>query len=272
MSARSPETKRQRARAPRADQPDVTMGASSARQVTPLTAAELTQAFLAHEDQLSIIQAQTTIVFKLPAEGSIARALLAAVQGWQRDHHPGQAHPHGSCNQAVCAVLLHELAKSAVPTGLSQDSFQSFSEMAAELASQKTPAACWARSHIARHGQMRRRPTSFWTSGRCCSARSPSTQTPSSSFWRAMRGRSWAESRQEGSPVELEVALPTAAALPDSPSTAERVKCRPGAFFSFNSARGTAKRVPALLRCRVALTHVWPRQISQPIRALEYRS
>ena len=109
--------------------------------VTPLTAAELTQAFLAHEDQLSIIQAQTTIVFKLPAEGSIARALLAAVQGWQRDHHPGQAHPHGSCNQAVCTVLLHELAKSAVPTGLSQDSFQSFSEMAAELASQKTPAA-----------------------------------------------------------------------------------------------------------------------------------
>ena len=80
-------------------------------------------------------------MFKLPAEGSISRALLAAVQGGQRDHHPGQAHPRGSCNQAVCAVLLHELAKSAVPTGLPQDSFQSFSEMAAELASQKTPAA-----------------------------------------------------------------------------------------------------------------------------------
>ena len=117
MSARSPETKRLRARAPRADQPDATMGASSSRRVIFLSVSELTQAFLAHEDQLSIIQAQTTIVFKLPAEGSISRALLAAVQGWQRDHHPGQAHPHGSCNQAVCTVLLHKLAKSSVPTG-----------------------------------------------------------------------------------------------------------------------------------------------------------
>ena len=70
-------------------------GASSTRRIAPLSTAELTQAFLAHEDQLSILQAQTTILFKLPAEGSIARALLAAVQGWQRDHHPGQA--HASC-------------------------------------------------------------------------------------------------------------------------------------------------------------------------------
>ena len=81
MSARSPETKRRRAKAPRADQPDATMGASSSRRVTPLSVSALTQAFLAHEDQLSIIQAQTTIVFKLPAEGSISRALFGSGTG-----------------------------------------------------------------------------------------------------------------------------------------------------------------------------------------------
>ena len=62
------------------------------RRVTPLTNAELTQAFLAHEDQLNILQTQTAIVFKLPSDGAIGKALLASVQGWQRDHKPGQAH------------------------------------------------------------------------------------------------------------------------------------------------------------------------------------
>ena len=94
----------------------------------------------------------------------------------------------------------------------------------------------WARSRTARHGQTRRRSTSFWTFARCCLVLSLSTQTPSSSFWRAMRGRGWAESHQQGSLVVLEVALPTAAALPDSPSTAERESCRPWAFFQFHSA------------------------------------
>ena len=101
MSTRSPESKRPRARAPRADQPDAVMGTSNTKRITPLTNSELTQAFLAHEDQLNILQTQTAIVFKLPSDGTIGKALLASVQGWQRDHKPGQAHPQGSCNQAA---------------------------------------------------------------------------------------------------------------------------------------------------------------------------
>ena len=101
MSARSPDTKRRRARAPRSDQPDAAMGAISARRMAPSSNVELTQAFPAHEDQLNILQTQTAIVFKLPADGVIAKALLASLQGWQRDHHPRQAHPQGSCNQPL---------------------------------------------------------------------------------------------------------------------------------------------------------------------------
>ena len=111
------------------------------KRITPLTNSELTQAFLAHEDQLNILQTQTAVVFKLPSDGTIGKEVLASVQGWQRDHKPGQAHPQGSCNQAVCSTLLHELAKSQLPTGLTQNDFQHFSEVAEELAGQTSPAA-----------------------------------------------------------------------------------------------------------------------------------
>ena len=65
------------------------MGTSSTKRITPFTNSELTQAFLAHEDQLHILQTQTAIVFKIPSDGTIGKALLASVQGWQRDHKPG---------------------------------------------------------------------------------------------------------------------------------------------------------------------------------------
>ena len=99
---------------------------SNPRRMVALNNMELTQAFRAHEEQLATLQTQVAIVFKLPADAVLAKSLISVVQGWQKSHHPGRAHPQGSCNQAVCAALLHELAKSSLLSGIDASDFKAF--------------------------------------------------------------------------------------------------------------------------------------------------
>ena len=62
----------------------------------PLTNAELTQGFLLHEEQLALLQLQTSLVYKLPMDGLLS----------------GKAHPHGSCSHFTAGALLVQLGHS----------------------------------------------------------------------------------------------------------------------------------------------------------------
>ena len=83
---KSPEHKRAKG-AQQGSTPDATMipdRESSPRRMVALNNMELTQAFLAHEEQLATLQTQVAIVFKLPADAVLAKSLISAVQGWQK--------------------------------------------------------------------------------------------------------------------------------------------------------------------------------------------
>lgn len=67
--------------------------------VQALSTLELTQGFLAHEEQLALLQAQCAAVYKLPADGHLGRTLLQAVSVWQKDHKPVVAHAINGCVQ-----------------------------------------------------------------------------------------------------------------------------------------------------------------------------
>ncbi|CAE7373144.1 unnamed protein product, partial [Symbiodinium sp. KB8] len=86
------------------------------RKVFPLTNLELTTAFLAHEDQINLLQHQMAMVYKFSQSQDFAQILLDAVKDWQKAHKPGVAHPEGSCSTAVAKALLSEITRSRTPS------------------------------------------------------------------------------------------------------------------------------------------------------------
>ncbi|CAE7244681.1 RXLR78 [Symbiodinium sp. CCMP2456] len=59
-----------------------------ARRVTALSNLELTTAFLVHDEQISLLQHQLSLVYKLPIELGLSQVLQKAVKGWQKAHEP----------------------------------------------------------------------------------------------------------------------------------------------------------------------------------------
>ncbi|CAE7766013.1 unnamed protein product, partial [Symbiodinium sp. CCMP2456] len=67
-----------------------------ARRVQALSNLELTTAFLVHDEQISLLQHQLSLVYKLPSELGLSQVLQKAVKGWQKAHKPGSG---GSTNE-----------------------------------------------------------------------------------------------------------------------------------------------------------------------------
>ena len=87
-----------------------------------------------HEEQLALLQLQTSLVYKLPLDSPLSQALMAAVTTWQKDHKPGRAHPHGACSHFTAAALLVQLSHSKQrPPGVDVDTFRAFGNMVQDL-------------------------------------------------------------------------------------------------------------------------------------------
>ena len=98
--------------------------------VKALTNQELTQAFLLHDEQLALVQLQTSLVYKLPAGQPLSQMLLKFVQAWQAEHKQGKAHPFGAIHHYVAGALLFELSKSKqIPPGIDAGALKGLREM-----------------------------------------------------------------------------------------------------------------------------------------------
>ncbi|CAE7840588.1 unnamed protein product [Symbiodinium sp. CCMP2592] len=94
--------------------------------IRALSVQELTRAFLAHDDEIQSILHQLSVVHKLPVEGPLATTALDAIQGWLKDHKPGQPHPSGSPTVAVAAAVLPFLKDSTKPESVTQPAWEDF--------------------------------------------------------------------------------------------------------------------------------------------------
>ena len=122
-------------------QPTQPVQPANGGRLQPLSNLELTQAFLAHEEQLSLLQLQCAAVYKLPAEGHLAQQFMAAVETWKKSHTPGKPHPVGACSTAVAMVLLYELSQSRPPADGSPEDLPLFFKTAESLLSSDDPSA-----------------------------------------------------------------------------------------------------------------------------------
>jgi len=102
--------------------------------VKALTNQELTQAFLLHDEQLALVQLQTSLVYKLPAGQPLSQMLLKFVQAWQAEHKQGKAHPFGAIHHYVAGALLFELSKSKqIPPGIDSGALKDFEKWVSDL-------------------------------------------------------------------------------------------------------------------------------------------
>ena len=144
---------------------------AGAKTVTALSNEELTKAFLTHEEELSLLQSQLALVYKIPVEHGLSRQLLDSVKAWQgglKNLRQGEPHPDGSCSVAVATVLLHEVTKGNPPANIDKAEYQRFLKVVDALinvTTAKTKLAnevvhCSARLNLTSSGL-----TSSWTSG-----------------------------------------------------------------------------------------------------------
>ena len=101
------------------------------RKVVPLTNLELTTAFLAHEDQINLLQHQMAMVYKFSQSLDFAQILLDAVKEWQKAHKPGVAHPEGACSTSVAKALLLEMTRARTPSTVDRDTYHGLQSLAA---------------------------------------------------------------------------------------------------------------------------------------------
>ena len=109
-------------------------------EIQALTPLELTRGFLAHDEQLSRLAQQTSVVFKLPAAAPLAAKLLEEAAQWRSEHVRGRPHPRGSLHTSIAYRLFMELQDSKVPPYVSKPSWNSFAEVLAKLVKNPPPS------------------------------------------------------------------------------------------------------------------------------------
>ena len=90
------------------------------------------------KEQISFLQNQLPLVYRIPAEPGLAKNLLAAVKNWQaglKSLKPGEPHPEGCCSVAVASVLLFELTKGKPPQSVDNSQYEKFLKVVGSLIS-----------------------------------------------------------------------------------------------------------------------------------------
>ena len=98
-------------------------GQVGGQKIVALSNTELIVAFLAHEEQLSLLQ----------QDSQLALSLQQPVKDWQKLHKPGSPHPDGSCSVAVARCLLNELTKTSPPSNFERDTYKTWQRLVDKL-------------------------------------------------------------------------------------------------------------------------------------------
>ena len=108
-------------------------------EIHPLSPTDLTRGFLIHEDQISRLMHQSTLVIKMTASAPLASKLLEATAQWRREHTRGRPHPKGPIYVAVAHQLLSELQESQMPNGVNQNAWSTFMDVLSDLTKKAPP-------------------------------------------------------------------------------------------------------------------------------------
>eukprot|EP00435_Cladocopium_sp_Y103_P055238 s395_g18.t1 len=82
-----------------------------------LNNADLTRAFLQHEQELRALHHALTLAFKFAVDTPLSKLLLDAVRAWQSEHKKGKAHPFGACGTATATILFKSVLEFCQAAG-----------------------------------------------------------------------------------------------------------------------------------------------------------